>query len=300
MTFVQLPSKLTEEELALKRKYQKLKRKKKLLQQLKTPKQEQPVVQPIKRAPENGTDAKEVAKKLLKSGKIQAIKVPDKKERQESGFKRSKAHERKRCTGTDKPGGYQPFNQSYSNDDGSESESIKSEKMLENNPKLREIHSAAREEAFREKKRDGKANYVNRDDPQQGNTIYVHGENITEEILRLGFSTFGSILNINAETARNCGFVTYDSIETANMAIDEMNGKLLNGIRLKVSLARRQPSSLHSVTIEKPKSADLSNESLSTSEAWSAMASNVSNNVENSKNRNMISYEDDDDIYSEL
>lgn len=94
--------------------------------------------------------------------------------------------------------------------------------------------------------------------------------------------------------------MTYDSIETANMAIDEMNGKLLNGIRLKVSLARRQPSSLHSVTIEKPKSADLSNESLSTSEAWSAMASNVSNNVENSKNRNMISYEDDDDIYSSL
>jgi hypothetical protein len=54
-----------------------------------------------------------VAKKLLKSGKIHAIKGPDSRERQESGFKRSKALERKRC-GSDKPGGYQPFHLSHS------------------------------------------------------------------------------------------------------------------------------------------------------------------------------------------
>lgn len=63
----------------------------------------------------------------------------------------------------------------------------------------RDPHSVAREEAFREKKRDGKVNYVNRDNPQQGNTIYVHGENISEDILRLAFSTFGPVLNITAE-----------------------------------------------------------------------------------------------------
>lgn len=87
-----------------------------MLQQLKAPKQEQQTVQPIKPKTESGTDAKEVAKKLLKSGKIQAIKPPENKDRQD-GFKRSKAHERKRCTGTDKPGGYLPFQNSHSNDD---------------------------------------------------------------------------------------------------------------------------------------------------------------------------------------
>lgn len=54
----------------------------------------------------------------------------------------------------------------------------------------------AREEAFKEKKRDGKANYVIRDNPQQGNTIYVNGENIDANSLRLGFASFGTVLNI--------------------------------------------------------------------------------------------------------
>lgn len=69
----------------------------------------------------------------------------------------------------------------------------------------RDPHSLAREETFREKKRDGKANYVNRDNPQQGNTIYVHGDNINEDILRLGFSSFGIILNITTEPSKKYG-----------------------------------------------------------------------------------------------
>lgn len=93
---------------------------KKVLQQHKTPKPEPAVVAPIKAKAESGTDAKEVAKKLLKSGKIHAIKAPEnrQKERQDSGFKRSKAHERKRCTGTDKPGGYLPFHNQHSMEEG--------------------------------------------------------------------------------------------------------------------------------------------------------------------------------------
>lgn len=72
------------------------------------------------------------------------------------------------------------------------------------------------------------------------------------------------------------------------MAIDEMNGRLLNGIRLKVSLARRQP------TYNPEKSnADL-NESLSAPEAWSAIASNFTDSVEKDTNkRTVVSYDDD-------
>ena len=64
----------------------------------------------------------------------------------------------------------------------------------------RDPETIAREETFKEKRKDGKANYVNRDTPQMGKTIYVHGFDITEPILRTGFSIFGNILNINAET----------------------------------------------------------------------------------------------------
>lgn len=70
----------------------------------------------------------------------------------------------------------------------------------------RDPHFVAREETFREKKRDGKANYVNRDTPDQGNTIYIHGENLDEDTLRLIFSSFGTILNVNAEPSKKFVF----------------------------------------------------------------------------------------------
>lgn len=71
------------------------------------------------------------------------------------------------------------------------------------------------------------------------------------------------------------------------MAIDEMNGTMLNGTRLKVSLARRQPNP------ERSKNADLS-ESLSAPEAWSAIASNFADNVEKDiKKRKIVCYDDD-------
>ncbi|KAI1289208.1 Negative elongation factor E [Halotydeus destructor] len=115
MGFLELPKQLTEEEKILQQKYQKLKRKKKALQALKTPKPEQPPVQPLKRVSESGPkqDAKELAKKLLRTGAIAAIKAPEKRE----AFRRSKAVERKRA-GDHKPGGYQPFSSTQSSDGG--------------------------------------------------------------------------------------------------------------------------------------------------------------------------------------
>ena len=66
----------------------------------------------------------------------------------------------------------------------------------------RDPETIAREETFKEKRKDGKANYVNRDTPQAGKTIYVHGHGIDEPLLSNGFCTFGNILNINAETEK--------------------------------------------------------------------------------------------------
>ena len=73
------PSKLTEEEEQLQAKYSKLRRKKKQLQDVTKPKQE-PEHSKIKK-PSEAKDAKEVAKKLLKTGAIKAIKKSLEKEK---------------------------------------------------------------------------------------------------------------------------------------------------------------------------------------------------------------------------
>ena len=41
-----------------------------------------------------------------------------------------------------------------------------------------------------------------RDPPTKGNTVYVHGVGVTEEILKKAFSNFGNIININIERER--------------------------------------------------------------------------------------------------
>lgn len=226
----------------LQKKYQKLKRKKKAVQQIKTPKQEPPQVQTtLKKVSETKPDAKEVAKKLLKSGAISAIKVEN-KERQ--GFKRSKAAERKRSL-NERPGGigYQPYTSTHPTDEESDQTTpsgarpavkslyesfVSGGNLDEDDPKHFERSA--------DRTRDG---HVER--PRQGNTIYVHGANVTDEVLRAGFSSFGSIVNITMEMDKNCGFVTYEKTESADKAISEMNGATVSGVKLRVSLARRQP-----------------------------------------------------------
>lgn len=85
--------------------------------------------------------------------------------------------------------------------------------------------------------------------------------------------------------------MTYESINNANDAIDEMNGKSFKGTVLKVSLSRRQPV----VKFEKKPVTELA-ETLSTSEAWSAIASSSVDNTDSSKKRSMVSYDDDYEI----
>lgn len=94
----------------------------------------------------------------------------------------------------------------------------------------------------------------------------------------------------------SCGFVTYESIDIANKAINEMNGKSLAGIKLKVSLARRQP--MYNPAKAKQQSTELDS-SLSTSEAWSVIASNFTDTSESDKKRSVVAY-DDDDMYETI
>lgn len=70
-------------------------------------------------------------------------------------------------------------------------------------------------------------------------TIYVHGIGVNEQLLKTAFAQFGNIVKVNCEFNKNCGFVTFESIDQANRAIDTMNGSQVQNITLKVSLARK-------------------------------------------------------------
>ncbi|RWS12245.1 Negative elongation factor E-like protein, partial [Dinothrombium tinctorium] len=236
MVFIQIPSQLTEEEKMLQTKYQKLKRKKKALQALKAPKPEPtPIHQQLKRSSETSKqDAKEVAKKLLKSGAISAIKVPDKDKQKGHLFKRPKTG--RKDSSSEKPGGYQPFSSLHSHDSETDFSSV----SPGNEFSLARSRYKSLSETFVHAS-DDREGRQNRDLPTSGNTIYVSGTGVNESVLKSGFSPFGTILNIHVESRKNCGFVTFDSVEQAKNAINEMNGKTVDGIRLDVSFARRQP-----------------------------------------------------------
>lgn len=191
-------------------------------------------------------DAKELVVKKLRTGQIAPIEERKKPEIQ--GFKRSKALEKRRL-GADKPGGYQPFEPNALKDEAGASEqlsplpkpSYQKYNLYDNFVSAKDVESIAREETNRDRRRDGRANYVNRDVPHQGNTVYVKGVGLNENLVRNAFSDHGNILNISMEPEKNCAFVTFESIEEANLAIQNLNERTIEEVKLHVSLARRQP-----------------------------------------------------------
>ena len=80
------------------------------MQALKAPKPE-PEKTPAMKRPAEARDAREVAKKLLKSGAISAIPKP-RNETETAGFKRSRGLERKLSSSDRAPSGFQPFSAS--------------------------------------------------------------------------------------------------------------------------------------------------------------------------------------------
>uniref|UniRef100_A0A8C4RDG0 Negative elongation factor E n=1 Tax=Eptatretus burgeri TaxID=7764 RepID=A0A8C4RDG0_EPTBU len=262
---------LTEDEEALQKKFARLKKKKKAAMALKKQNavnanaqtgikrslSDQPIV--------DSATATEQAKRLVKSGAISAIKVENKS----SGFKRSRMLEGKlKDPEKEKAPTFQPFQRGVSSeDDASESASRKSQ-MKNLYDSFVSASGQSRDEGMGDKLRDVDTeserkwerdhdppfrsfSYSERREPRRGNTIYVFGRGITTEILQSTFSTFGNILNITLERGKNTGFVTFDRTEAADQAIREMNWGTVEGIELKVSMARRQPR-IDSVTTGSP------------------------------------------------
>ncbi|XP_014677228.1 PREDICTED: negative elongation factor E-like [Priapulus caudatus] len=269
MVYVNFPSSYTDEEEMLLKTYAKLRKKKKQIAQLKA-KKPAPTTATTAAGKKTWTfpsevpdDPKEAAKQLIKSGAIQAIKGGHKESR---GFKRSRTLER-RLTDTGektdtKPVGFQPFSVVAASKSGEENidssrgggggggvggggggrPPAKVKKLYESFVRGPDEPSESRDGGDRTSgERTPRRDFDYEREPRRGNTIYVRGYNVTEEMLRKTFVNFGPILNVSMEAEKNCGFVTFQTNQAAEQCINEMNGSMVQGVTLKVSLARRQP-----------------------------------------------------------
>ncbi|XP_053908060.1 negative elongation factor E [Cuculus canorus] len=269
-----LPPGLTEEEEALQKRFAKLRKKKKALLALKKQQSSGGATNQggIKRSlseqpPRDTASATEAAKQLVKSGAISAIKA----ETKNSGFKRSRTLEGKLKDPEKGPTPtFQPFQRSISADDDSQESRRPQRKSLYESfvsasERLREPEGGGRaagdaperggggrldwepdpEPEERSRDRDGafrrSDSFPERRPPRKGNTLYVYGAELSPELLRTAFAPFGAIIDLSMDAPRNCAFVTYEKMESADQAIAELNGAVVQDVQLRVSIARKQP-----------------------------------------------------------
>lgn len=76
---------------------------------------------------------------------------------------------------------------------------------------------------------------------RKGNTVYVYGAGMVEESLRTAFSQHGTIIDLSMDSPRNCAFVTFEKMESADQAVVELNNTAVGDVTIKVSIARKQP-----------------------------------------------------------
>merc|ERR1719347_665055 len=216
----------------------------------------------------------------MKAIKKSLEKEKSKEEKTNLGFKRSMGFERK-LNGMDRAmSNYQPFSATHGPGGGFDTGGEDFE------PEIPEAMQKTKQKNLYEnfvKERDREERGLVEDKqakPRIGHTVYVYGYGISEEMLRNTFLQYGQIVNISMEVEKNCGFITYDKVESTERAIAEVNGSLVGGVQLKVSLARRQPV------------IDPINDA-SSSSTWSTIAASHSQKGSHRDKREMVTYEED-------
>ncbi|XP_026875521.2 negative elongation factor E [Electrophorus electricus] len=100
-------------------------------------------------------------------------------------------------------------------------------------------------ERERERERDGpfrrSDSHPERRNARKGNTVYVYGTGLVEDSLRTAFSQHGNIIDLSMDSPRKCAFVTFEKMESADQAVQELNGITVGDVTIKVSIARKQP-----------------------------------------------------------
>ncbi|KXJ18704.1 negative elongation factor E [Exaiptasia diaphana] len=223
-----LPKDLTPVEEYLLKKFALLKRKKKALQREKEKAEAAKNVKPgTKRAAPDKVhppkDAKEIAKQLIASG---TVKI--KKDNTHREFKRTKSESRKIREG--QHGSRPPQSSSHESPENSQRSQVKN------------LYDSFVPAGRRGSPDSGSRGYhYHGQERKRGKMIFVSGIGLTEKILNTAFNNFGEVERTHFEKEKNHGFVTFDSFEAAEKAIEEMNGLMVSGVHIKVALARRQP-----------------------------------------------------------
>ena len=222
---------LTEEEEYLLERFKILREKKKLLQKLKE-KAETKVKPAVKRefvptvsiTPE---DAKKKAEMLVASGCVKISKTSASRE-----FKRARTSEKKAAK-----------------DNLSDQESttqLDRRQSQSDIAAMKELYHNNFVKSGEGRDNDSNGGYDHREhhrgfrEPRKGNTIFIKGYGLTEEIVRNEFHKFGTVTDVRFERDRRFGFVTYKTPEEAEKAVTEMNGARVANVNVHVSYARRQ------------------------------------------------------------
>ncbi|XP_038046293.1 negative elongation factor E-like isoform X2 [Patiria miniata] len=179
-------------------------------------------------------DAKEKAKSVLAAQQAKQAKLEENKS---SGFKRSRKLQRslKEPEKAQTLPSFQPF--VSPNSGPSSGEEMSPGPGMDN----RRLHRKSLQESFVSSRSTSQPDTPD-GEKKRGNTIYVHGYGITHELCDKALKGFGKILNISVEQEKSCAFVTFEDSDAASRAIEDMNNKMMDGVRLYVSLARRQPN----------------------------------------------------------
>ncbi|XP_064649570.1 negative elongation factor E-like [Lineus longissimus] len=275
MKYVHYPQHLTEEEEILTKKYAKLRKKRKALQALRMPKadpvhQQQQAPVNLKRSATESEEIKEDIKKLVKAG---AIKLES--DREKKAFKRRTKDPDKNPTAV----GFQPFD-----------EQDKVEPPVGKTKSMKGLYESfipevtPEKEEPRDQERDARERarserHSTHDQTRKGNTIYVTGKRINEDMLKETFKKYGTIVNVNLETGKERGFVTFDTTEAADKAIMEVDKTLVSGIYLIVSLARRQPQ--FEGTVDPSRA------------SWASIAASHSQKGSHKDKRDLVTYDED-------
>lgn len=168
------------------------------------------VISALKKQPLGSGDAKEQAKKLIRLGTIHLNPTHERDRGDKAtGFKRSQGLERK-LTGLDNArAGYQPFSATHGPGGGFDTggEDMNPEPVEPPVKKVKNLYDsfvAARDREERGLSSDAgeSLSSLKSDKPRQGNTIYVFGYQITEDLLKNAFTPLGKIVNISMEVEK--------------------------------------------------------------------------------------------------
>lgn len=157
---------------------------------MKSPKPEPERIPQAPKRPTEARDAREVAKKLIKSGVITAPKTP---KRPEQAFKRPRGLERKLNSTEKAVSSYQPFSATQSEEEENEPA----------RPKIKGLYDSFVSASDAEDKGTAEKPVSKPETkPARGNTIFVSGYKISEDFLKKHFGTFGNILKITMEAEK--------------------------------------------------------------------------------------------------